>query len=401
MSLTLNHRQTRTFNQSGIFRGHQFVTTAWKSDPNDTTKQAIDCGMYPSQYAPAKSQTAAGDESRRTDWSRIDLCIECKLHSTQQDPFDERKEENEPEAKERRQVLGQILSYAQLVSKHQQRTFHYMLLLFRECARVIRFDQSSVVVTEKIRYDTDGVKLSEFLARYGRLRKDEFRGIDPTAVRIEETDELYGLVHEYAEKSVAADAEDHAARLFKASLVDSWPLWQLEVHDEETQTVHWYVVGKPHFQASGVAGRGTRGYVALPLRVNDHSGILELPLDDKGQPAESFVYLKDAWRIDHPSLQKEGVTLKALNCAEVQHVPTVLYHGDLPNQYTLSYEKWFVLHDDKTCNLKPHRHYRLVVKEVGKPLSEFGCGADLVTAIINCIQGTSMSRAVSLSAHTL
>ena len=134
VSLTPNHRQTRTFNQSGIFRGHQFVTTAWKSDPNDTTKQAIDCGMYPSQYVPSEDQTAAGDESRRTDWSRIDLCIECKLHSTRQDPFDERNEKNEPEAEERRQVLGQILSYAQLVSKHQQRTFHYMLLFFRECA---------------------------------------------------------------------------------------------------------------------------------------------------------------------------------------------------------------------------------------------------------------------------
>ena len=388
MSLTPNHRQTRTFNQSGIFRGHQFVTTAWKSDPNDTTKQAIDCGMYPSQYVPSEDQTAAGDESRRTDWSRIDLCIECKLHSTRQDPFDERNEKNEPEAKERRQVLGQILSYAQLVSKHQQRTFHYMLLLFRECARVIRFDQSSVVVTQKIRYDTDGPKLSEFLARYGRLRKDEFRGIDPTAVRIEKTDELYGLVHEYAEKSIAADAEDHAARLFNASLVDSWPLWQLKVHDEETQMVHWYVVGKPHFQASGVAGRGTRGYVALPLQVNEQTGDLELPLDDKGQPAESFVYLKDAWRIDHPSLQKEGVTLKALNAAGVKYVPTALHHGDLPNQSALSYEKWFIFNEDEECKLKPHRHYRLIVKEVGKPLSEFDCGAELVIAILNCIQGT-------------
>ena len=159
------------------------------------------------------------------------------------------------------------------------------------------------------------------------------------------------------------------------------------MHDEESNTVHWYVVGKPHFQASGVAGRGTRGYVALPLQVNEQTGDLELPLDDKGQPAESFVYLKDAWRINHPSLQKEGVTLKALNCAGVQHVPTVLYHGDLPNQYTLSYENWPVFYGDKVCKLKPHRHYRLVVKQVAKPLSEFDRGADLVRAILDCLQG--------------
>ena len=379
MSLTPNRRQTRTFNQSGIFRGHQFVTTAWKSDPNDTTKQAIDCGMYPSQYAPSEDQTAAGDESRRTDWSRIDLCIECKLHPTKQDPFDERNEKNEPEAKERRQVLGQILSYAQLVSKHQQRTFHYMLLLFRECARVIRSDQSSVVVTEKIRYDTDGPKLSEFLARYGRLRKDEFRGIDPTAVRIEETDELYGLVHEYAEKSVAADAEDHAARLFKASLVDSWPLWQLEVHDEESNTVHWYVVGKPSFKAHGILGRCTRGYVGVEL--------IDGELDGK------FVYLKDTWRVvvtdpldESAYLRKEGEMLKRINEANVAHVPTLVAHGDIQGQETQVPKASQKVNDKREHRVKKHQHYRLVVEEIGKPLSQFKNSGQLVLAMHDCIQ---------------
>ncbi|KAI0719734.1 hypothetical protein C8T65DRAFT_826736 [Cerioporus squamosus] len=372
---------TSVFNQSSIFPGQTFVTTAWKSDPNDTTKQAIDCGMYPTKFAPKPSQTAAGDESRRTDWSRIDLCIECKLHSTNQDPFDEKKPENEPEAQERREVLGQILSYAELVFKHQQRNFHYMLLLFRESARIIFFDHSGIVVTKKVSYATEGAQLTEFLVRYGRLKSAEYKGNDPTAMRIENADPLHILVHEYAKKSVQS-SDDHAARLFQASLVESWPLWKLKVYDEETDTDHWFAVGKPHFQAPGVAGRGTRGYVALPL--DDDTG--KPPLDDNGQPAKPFVYLKDAWRIDHPSLQKEGLVLRTLNRAGVQYVPTAVYHGDLVGQSTLSYENWSKLRPGETCKLKAHRHYRLVVEEVGKPLSEFSSGAGLVTAILHVVQ---------------
>ncbi len=341
--------------------------------------------MYPMNFAPEPGQTAAGDESRRTDWSQIDLCIECKLHSTNQDPFDEKKPENEPEAQERREVLGQILSYAELVFKHQQRTFHYMLLLFRESARIILFDHSGIVVTKKVKYATDGAQLTEFLVRYGRLKSAEYKGNDPTAVRIETTDPLHTLVHEYANlASVQKGKDNHAAKLFQASLVDSWPLWRLQVYDERTETHHWFAVGKPHFQAPGVAGRGTRGYVALPL----DDDTCKPPLDDQGKPAQPFVYLKDAWRIDHPSLQKEGLVLEALNRAHVQYVPTALYHGDLPEQATISYENWSKVRPGETCKLKAHRHYRLVVEEVGKPLSEFQSGAGLVIAILHVVQGT-------------
>ncbi|RPD52760.1 hypothetical protein L226DRAFT_603105 [Lentinus tigrinus ALCF2SS1-7] len=373
---------TSTFNKLKIFPGQKFVI-------NDPTGQAIYCGMYPAKFAPEESQTAAGDESRRTDWSRIDLCIECKLDSTSQDPFDEKTLDHSPEAVTRRKVLGQILWYAELVFRHQQRQFHYMLLLFQECARIIYFNHSSMVVTEKIPYATQGQKLSEFLVRYGRLRKPEFQGYDPTAVRIDKTDDphdIHSLVHEYAEKCVANDAEDHAARLFRDSLVDSWPIWRLQVYDEQTESEHWFAVGQPHFQASHVIGRGTRGYVALPLQLDENGELSVPPLNKESEPTVPFMYLKDAWRIDHPSLQKEGFVLQALNEAGVKYVPTVLQHGDLPGQSTLSYQKWFILRDKGECKLKPHQHYRLIVKEVGKPLSEFRCGAELVTAILNCIQ---------------
>ncbi len=83
--------------------------------------------------------------------------------------------------------------------------------------------------------------------------------------------------------------------------------------------------------------------------------------------------------------------MKALNDAKVTYVPTLLYHGDL-DQSTESYAKWLDYHEGKTqedCPLKSHQHYRLVVAEVGKPLSEFENGLELVWALFCCISGMS------------
>ena len=102
-----------------------------------------------------------------------------------------------------------------------------------------------------------------------------------------------------------------------------------------------------------------------------------------------FVYLKDAWRVDREGMKKEGVILKALNAAKVPYIPTLLYHGDL-DQSTKSYDMWPDYHKGKTreeCPLKSHQHYRLVVAEVGKPLSEFENAFQLVWALFCCITG--------------
>ena len=52
-----------------------------------------------------------------------------------------------------------------------------------------------------------------------------------------------------------------------------------------------FLVGKPHFLAAGVTGRG-RGYV-------------DLPLDNSGKPSGLYTYLKDAWRIEIQGVEKE------------------------------------------------------------------------------------------------
>ena len=130
-----------------------------------------------------------------------------------------------------------------------------------------------------------------------------------------------------------------------------------------------YLVGKPYYTQKGMAGRGTRGYVALDLETG------------------RFVWLKDAWRAAYDLVDKEGDILQRLKDANIKHVPTLVCHGDLLGQTTVSYDKWSTFFPGKKCPMKPHRHYRLVVKEVGKPLHEFEDGAHLVLCMLSVVIG--------------
>ncbi|TFK88444.1 hypothetical protein K466DRAFT_662290 [Polyporus arcularius HHB13444] len=361
-------------NKSGMCPGYTFVATPHGADGADPTKQAVDCGMYKTGFVPQASDGSYA----RVDWSRLELAIECKTHWIEQDPFDPEAQDDEPTAQKRQDALGQILSYAELVFKYQQRTWHFMIILLGDFARIVRFDRSTIFATNKFNYKTNEHMLSDFIWRYSRCTSVA-RGHDPTATQIERGDKLWNAM--IAKKGTDPNPTDHVQKLFYESLDEAWPWWQLEVQVEppsgkprtRLHCTRKFLVGKPHFQASGVTGRGTRGYVALPL-------------NNSGRLCEPFVYLKDAWRVDHTGIEKEGDTLHELNQADVPYVPTLICHGDLkgPEQTTDWRSLWKQYYPDE-CPLQRHQHYRLVVKQVGKPLTEFGPGFDDLVMAIGCI----------------
>ncbi|RPD71828.1 hypothetical protein L226DRAFT_588706, partial [Lentinus tigrinus ALCF2SS1-7] len=380
-------------NRSELFNNHTFVATPYKADVADPSRQAIDCGMYHNKLPPLEDQGSENEEmthNRRVNWSRLELGIECKLHRTNQDPFDDRQADGEPVAADRKKALGQILSYAELVFKHQQRTFQFMVLFLGHYARVVHIDRSGAYASYKFEYKTQGAALTRFLVRYSRLFPTA-RGFDPTAHRIEPDSELGRKMEEWGSEAAEADPEDHVQQLFNQSLDKSWAWWKLEVHVEKKAStlssksgrakadgakveIQNFVVGKPHFQAGGVACRGTRGYVAVRINAEDN---LEGP----------FVYLKDAWRVDHPGIEREGSVLQTLNAKETPFVPTLVCHGDLKGatQVTRSQVVWEKANKGKKGSMKKHQHYRLVVAEVGKPLDQFDRGWTLVMAVLCCI----------------
>ncbi|KAI0365606.1 hypothetical protein BV20DRAFT_728976 [Pilatotrama ljubarskyi] len=364
-------------NEADLCPGYQFASTPHKGDPSEETRQAVDCGMY-SKTAIPKLGIAEDGGFGRTDWSSIEIAIECKMHPTEDDPFDERTVCDEPNAATRRKVLGQILSYMELIFRRQQRTFQFMLLFIGGFVRIIRVDRSGLFATQQIDYRKDGNKLAVFLWRYARLSA-ALRGHDTTAVRLEPNSAEAQRMRDRV-KTVAED--DYVAQAFKDLLDEDWAWWKLEVPDEtDAEKSRFFLVAKPHFQAPGVAGRTTRGHIALEATPG---------------AGDDFVYLKDAWRVVMDGIEKEGVVLEKLREKDVNYVPTLVCHGDMAGQETRSQAVWPKYHPGQECKLKRHQHYRLVVQEVGKPLDQFSNGYQLVFALWCCLQAHSQAYEVGI-----
>ncbi|KAI0776265.1 hypothetical protein BD413DRAFT_491319 [Trametes elegans] len=257
--------KAKSLNESGLCPEHVFAVPPYMGDKSEGSDRAIDLGMYPLD-PPQNLGTADEGKFLRTDWSTIEVGIECKMNSSDQDPFDESHNGDEFDSISRRKVLDRLLSELELIAQHQQRMFQYMV---------------------------------------------------PSLARL------------------------------------------------------------PYFLASGVIGRFTRGYVALDVT-------------DPGRPAH-FVFLKDAWRIVSDDIEKEGIVLETLKTRKVKFIPTVLCHGDITGQRSISQDHWPRYHKGKKCELKTHQHYRLVVKEVCKPLDQFEDSGELAFVMWCCLKAHSQA----------
>nr|VWO95306.1 Cytochrome P450 monooxygenase AKT7 (EC (AK-toxin biosynthesis protein 7) [Ganoderma boninense] len=401
-----------------IIRGsdYTFVATPYKADNATDPKLAVDCGMYPRKRVPKKDKTKEMDPKKRKDfrrvcWSGIDLPAECKLED---DPFEDGVDTGRPSSDKRRDASGQALSYLELSFHHQYRTFVFMLIFIGVNCRLLRVDRSGLFVTKRFNVmKTDF--LVEFLWRYTQLSPED-RGYDTTAMYINPApharDPLAKMMRErlsevqnaltranaretggiekglgQGKKDDEEVPEEHIVELWQESLDMKWPWWKLRVTDEKTGQDRWFLTGKPSFQAPGVRGRGTRCHIAVEL-ITD--------ADENHTLAKQFVYLKDCWRVvvdtagdDSPEIQKEGETLRRLNEANVPHVPTLVAHGDLRGQATQAPDAWKKVNDKHRSRMKRHQHYRLVVEEIGKPLSQFKNSGQLMLVMHDCLQAHS------------
>lgn len=222
---------------------------------------------------------------------------------------------------------------------------------------------------------------------------------------------------------------------FRKSITEDplWPRYKISI-PQENGASRSFLVGKPTFIARGMFGRGTRGYVALDCS-NDRFVFLKdaWRVDYPFMDCEGDVLAK----LNDTADGQEAVC----------NVPTLVCHGDIDEQATQTPEIWEALHkNDKNdttlqqpqvtsmfattvlptppahssstaptpspsplqpspqaeqspgnlwqttsppCKnpFKPHKHYRIVVEEVGMPLSSFRNGRELVVAVYECVDG--------------
>ena len=258
--------------------------------------------------------------------------------------------------------------------------------------------------------------MCEILWRFSLLSKED-QGLDPTAKLLTKNCNQFKLMDRIAQGPLDGEPEDICAdegttvplpvgssvgvfkylrEKFAASLGDDAPRYRLSVPTDRGGN-KYYLVGKPVFEACGMVGRGTRGYIAVDVHT------------------KRFVWLKDVWRACYVNVDPEGEILSKLHKANVSRIPTLLYAGDL-QQETQMHRHWkqdSEVQDsgepgdrsggskrDRSGALKstgkPKRkqprirrlsHYRLIVQEVGLQLEEIKSSRQLIQVISDCVEG--------------
>ncbi|PIL32454.1 hypothetical protein GSI_05156 [Ganoderma sinense ZZ0214-1] len=418
-------------NEWNLIPGFVFRECSKRPEPLyvDPHRRRADAAWYFERNVKNEGQQEWGDQVIPVEFKTVD------------DPFDEK---NISASSERHQsARDQCTTYSELIHAVQQRTALFMLIIIGRRARFTRWDRSGTVVTRAFDYVKDWEFFCDVLWRIGNCSEAQL-GLDPTATRIYDTDADYlkmfkaanmGSTVNHSER-VLEDGQlpvgefEYVRRMFCDSIKEKWPRYRVEVPSPDGEKTHMFLIGKPVFRAEGMAGRGTRGYVALDC--------------DTG----SFVWLKDVWRANHEFFAKEGDILKRLNLAGVHNVPTLVCHGDIEGQATETPDWWepkklereekarekahrqqaleeatrnratpasssigsfdtyvnpssfpslkrtlrdsneVIMEpatDTERCPLRLHQHYRLVVKEVAMPLDKFEYPQQLVAVIFDSV----------------
>ncbi|KAH9943851.1 hypothetical protein B0H21DRAFT_864972 [Amylocystis lapponica] len=369
-----------------------------RADKMGASRQKADDGVYATSETPDDNQTC---------WETKALLLEFKKEVTEDDPFNDRGRRSfEAKSTQRRKNRGQIIHYASEVFLHQHRCFLFSIIVLGTSARILRWDRSGTIVTEKFDYCDHPEKICGFLWLFARLSPED-QGYDTTAVRVDKGSEEYDLMNKLFKPPQDAHKNpfDYIRDYFRMSLASGSIRYKMTVVDEgesdddsqdagdsdngatgdtvandpgagegskasstpNNKKVFQFLICKPHFSAPGVLGRGTRGYVAINVAT------------------QKFVFLKDAWRVKLPGIQREGDVLRFLNAKGVQNIPTVLCHSDINGQCTLSqdYPEW--LGHDHRIQLKEHSHYRIAEFEVGQKLETFEGGNVLLKIMWDCL----------------
>ncbi|OBZ74038.1 hypothetical protein A0H81_06280 [Grifola frondosa] len=356
-----------------IFAWHVLLPVDTKGDLNDPSNNKVDVGAYWRSSAP---------KDDRPHWELQRLWLEFKKDEHRDDGFDDDNlAQFEARANFRQKIRGQLIAYAEMVMKQQQRTHLFSVFILGNCGRILRWDRAGACVTKKFDYVKHPEILGEFFWRFSHSTL-EMQGHDPSAVLVKPGTKEYRLMQKM---SIDGDRNqdapfDYIRELFAASLEEGWPRYKLEVKDKKKGT-RYFLVAKPQFTAPGLAGRGTRSYVAIDIE------------------EKVFVHLKDQWRYDFPNVLREGDVLEMLNYAGVSNVPTLVCHGDVREQCTETQDRWTALPESvpgislqdtnndkeewKPYPPKRHMHYRIVEKEVGKSLKEFKDSLSLVKHILD------------------
>ena len=414
----------------GLCPGYKVALSENHWDPSDPSKLKVDGAIYPSGQTP---------NDGRPHWTLQRALIEFKRGGGENDPFDD--DIGDAVAQKATANRGQNISYAAYAFARQQRTSVFLFFVNGTKMRVTLWERGGTIFTEAFDYVNNPELLCDFLWRFSLLSAED-QGLDPTATPLRKSDPHYRLMDRIAKGPLRGQPSDisgedgaNIPQIFDASghlkplgefdyvrkryadtVSGDWPRYRVVVPfagDKQRE----FLIGEPVFQAPGMVGRGTRGYIAVDVAT------------------KRLVWLKDTWRPYYEGIEPEGEILKKLHAAGVSRIPTGLCGGDLMQQTQTHFFLDQDLADEpmeqeegtsgssrgskrghdgdvKTegdakqeetqgshSRVRHLSHYRLVVNEVCLPLSALKSTRQLVQVVLDCTEGTWL-RSLSLPTVT-
>lgn len=265
---------------------------------------------------------------------------------------------------------GQIDEYIGKVFAHQQRTHLFSLSVFKSHACLLYSDRVGTIVSEWFPYGTSNdTTLQDFFYRFAWMTSEE-QGLDPTARRAspEEAKKMLACAESASlgvqKKVHDAISWDETTKSFVAT--SQWPFYEITIAERT------FLIGRPLYVDTSPVGRCTRTYVAHDVQ------------------QDRLCVLKDSWRPDIATYHPEHLTYKRLQENGVQFVLSCEVGGDVPAG-SGSDSAIQATQVQSFLDSKPAKriHYRIVLKEVCLPVTQFSNFRDLAYIMCTALLGTT------------
>ncbi|VDC07971.1 unnamed protein product [Peniophora sp. CBMAI 1063] len=276
---------------------------------------------------------------------------------------------------------GQASTYVLHQFGRQSRTSVTSILILENWARLLRYDHAGVVVSERFDWRAnDGELLADFLSRLEHgTPQDE--GIDDSVGDLS----AFGGEDSEVVKDARKAMQEFSDGMIAVPITDDAPLRSVECWDDsqlgddglpKSRTL---IATQPLGLNFSIVGRYTVSFIGYDVE------------------ERCAYWVKDSWPINDPEFTKEGEIYKRLKDADVPHLAEiecageVRWKADKTVQRTrtdeFAKEGWSGL----TANIHPLSHYRILFKDIGRPVSKFQSTQQLVTALSHAVKAHSVA----------
>ncbi|KZV64472.1 hypothetical protein PENSPDRAFT_757239 [Peniophora sp. CONT] len=207
---------------------------------------------------------------------------------------DQKAEDEDPlkDTDKGRWAFGQLITYTEAMTSNSNRTHLFSFVLLPDDARLIRFDHSGIIITERFPWRTSGHLLA-FCSRMGLMTPAE-RGWDTSVTPIAPSDPRVAQAREWLsdpspELGGALPSGMTPYDIFPSEDAGFGDLSMFHLYDERSHVMHRVLAQRPFdYDSPGYIGPATRWWIGVDLQ------------------EKRVVQFKEYWRDSRPNIPSES-----------------------------------------------------------------------------------------------